>query len=163
MSEFDDFLKSLTRSVDNVVSSPEPIVSEESEEEEEVTTSPVVADQPEETEVTEPTASSEFNDFMKRINERNEKTVITNTGNETNTDLEPTGGELSVNVTDQIKAAAEPTRDYDFLYGEKPSAGITTNIAASFYDLFNTNKPNATQIERDEANKALEELSLIHI
>lgn len=157
MSEFDDFLKSLTRSVDNVVPSPEPIVSEESEEKEEVTTSPVVADQPEETEVTEPTTSSEFDDFMKRVNERNQKTVITDTGTETDTNLSPVGGELAIDVTDQTKAAAEPTRDFDFLYGEKPSAGITTNIAASFYDLFNTNKPNATQIERDEANKALEE------
>lgn len=139
MSELDDFLKSLTRSVDNSIPAEEEPVVEE----------PTVDEKIEQ-------EQSELDDFIKRINERNQKTVIGDVSGDTQTNIEPVGGDLGLDVTEKATAgaqAANPTRDYDYFYGEEPSLGLNTRINAIIGDIFNPeDMPNADQQKRDQYN-----------
>ena len=139
MSELDDLLKSLGRSTDNAIPDTPPVVEEEEDE----TSSPEIP--------------AELNDLIKRVNENSETPVITDVTGDTETGLTPLpGGNLGVDVTDEVQAAQNPTRDFDFIYGEKPSYGPLTRIPAAIYDMLNTGTPNATQQQRDEAKVALD-------
>ena len=63
----------------------------------------------------------------------------------------------SIDVTDQVVAAREPTRDYDWFYGEEPKLGFLNRINASIADIFNPEDiPNATQQERNAYKIELE-------
>jgi hypothetical protein len=63
----------------------------------------------------------------------------------------------SIEVTEQVAAAREPTRDYDWFYGEEPKMGFLNRINASIADVFNPEDlPNATQQERNEYKIKLE-------
>ena len=139
MSELDAFRKSLTRSVDNSIP----------EEEETVTDEPTVDDRLEQ-------EQSELDAFIKRVNEQNQKTVIGDVSGNTETNVEPIGGNLGIDVTEQASAgsqAADPTRDYDYFYGEEPSLGLNTRINAIIGDIFNPeDMTNADQQKRDQYN-----------
>ena len=63
----------------------------------------------------------------------------------------------SIDVTNQVVAAREPTRDYDWFYGEEPKLGFLNHINASIADIFNPEDiPNATQQERNAYKIELE-------
>ena len=147
MSELDLLLKSLGRSTDNAI--PE-------EQEEQTVPEPVETEPP--VENTPSTGDSELDALIKRVNERNNATVIGDVSGDTKTNVTPIPGtaDLAIDVTDQVKAGAEaddPTRDYQYFYGDKPSLGITTSIGAILGDLFNPDDaPNASQKERDQYN-----------
>ena len=67
---------------------------------------------------------------------------------------EPDG---SIDVTKQVKAGVEPTRDAEFLYGKAPELSWLTSIKANLGDLFNPEGlPSASQKERDAYAEELE-------
>lgn len=98
---------------------------------------------------------------LKSFQERNPG--ITLTGEDVDTNLTPIpGGGLAVDVTDQLRAAAEQDgpRDYNFYYGDKPAdVGFTTRLGATLADTVDMlspgeNEPNQNQKDRDAANAA---------
>ena len=62
-----------------------------------------------------------------------------------------------IEVTKQVKAAAPPTRNYEWFYGEPPELSWFSSVGATLGDIFNPSEmPNASQKER---NAYKEELS----
>ena len=63
----------------------------------------------------------------------------------------------SIDVTGPITAAREPTRDYDWFYGEEPKLDFLTRFSAELGDFTNQEGlPNASQQERDAYKAELE-------
>jgi len=122
MSEFDKFLE------ENGIEIPKDTVEPVTEEEE--------------------TGESEFDRFIREYNEKAESEGLTpidmgqNVADTVSDKVAPVPGtgDLSVDVTDEVKASqqANETRDYDYFYGEKPEApDVTTKIAAAANELYN--------------------------
>ena len=154
MVDFTSFFKTL-RSIDNSIPEDEEEVVEEVEE--------VDADG---LTVEERLAANELDleAFLKRAKTSTAKTneQLVAAGEEPvdpdNIDLTRTNPDGSVNVTEQVTAAREPTRDYDFFYGEKPpKLSWLDSTSAVLGDLFNNDVQSGSQIERDEYKTKLEE------
>ena len=113
MSELDELLKSLGRSTDNAIPDTSPVVEED--------------------ETTNSEIPSELQDLIKRVNENSETPVITDVTGDTDTGLTPLpGGSLAVDVTDEVKAARNPTRDFDFIVDSRDDyCAICSHLYAS--------------------------------
>lgn len=147
MSELDDLLKSLGRGADNALP----------DEQDESVQPPAVSEVPKE-EASDVEIPSELSKLIERVNERNNKTVIGDVTGNTETSLQPVdaGGTLGLNVSEPVKAAREPVRNFEFIYDEKPSLGLRDRLTATIFDFANAGStPNDIQVKRDEVDKAV--------
>ena len=102
------------------------------------------------------------NEEFKNFLERSEQTRIKAAEQGINLDEVPEGFVSSKNpggfieVTDQVKAAAPPTRNYEWFYGEPPELSWFSSVGATLGDIFNpSDMPNASQKERDTYKEEL--------
>ena len=102
------------------------------------------------------------NEEFKSFLERSEQTRIKAAEQGIDLDEVPEGFVPSENpggfieVTDQVKAAAPPTRNYEWFYGEPPELSWFSSVGATLGDIFNpSDMPNASQKERDTYKEEL--------
>lgn len=159
MSDFTDFLKSLTRSVDNSLPEDDEDNLENTSEEEQVDTEELVDEDGLTLSDRLAQDKLDFESFLQRSAETTRKAeesgIVFDDGPVDLSRQDPSGG---IDVTKQVKAAREPTRNYEWFYGDKPKLSWMNSIGATLGDIFNPEDiPSASQQERDDYKLALED------
>ena len=150
MADIADFLKGLVRSTDNSIEEEDPIIEE------------VDADG---RTITERLKQNKLDleSFLSRAEKSTEETneVLTAAGeppvDRTSIDLTRESPDGSIDVTKQVTAAREPTRDYEWFYGEEPPKLSWLDSAGAFLgDLVGNDIQSSSQTERDEYRSELQ-------